>query len=549
MARKDRRNPDRHDLADRVAGLKEAAELADGRVAPQAVERARQVIGHTDRRLAFSGDITVVALAGATGSGKSSTFNALSGTELAQPGVTRPTTSKAMAAYWGDGPDDVVPNDLLDWLQVPTRHLVTGGAPGLQGMVLLDLPDHDSTEASHRQEVDRLVRLVDMFIWVVDPQKYADAALHDRYLRPLADHADVMVVVLNQADRLTDQAREHCLRDLRQLLDQEGLGKAQLCAASAVTGMGIDQLRAQLATAIANKQMAARRLAADVQQAARGLSEEVGHARPDEVSRSRERQLTSALGEAAGVGVVTEAVLKATRRRGTLATGWPALSWLTRMRPDPLRRLHLDAIQSHRKKELAPADVQRTGLNPAGYHGVQKARVDSAIRSLVDEAAEPLPRSWQDAVRRASMRDADIMADELDRAVATTDLAVDRGHGWWKVFQVLQWILIAAVVVGLGWLGLRLALLYFGFPALSLGAHVHGIATPTLLVVGGVVLGLLLAFLARGLVELTASRKAANARERLERSVGEVARARVIDPVNAELRRYEQTRAAVDRAL
>ena len=51
-------------------------------------------------------------------------------------------------------------------------------------------------------EVDRLVQLVDMMIWVVDPQKYADAALHDRYLRPLAQHADVMMIVLNQADRL-----------------------------------------------------------------------------------------------------------------------------------------------------------------------------------------------------------------------------------------------------------------------------------------------------------------------------------------------------------
>ena len=41
-----------------------------------------------------------------------------------------------------------------------------------------------------------------MLIWVVDPQKYADAALHDRYLKPLARHADVMMIVLNQVDRL-----------------------------------------------------------------------------------------------------------------------------------------------------------------------------------------------------------------------------------------------------------------------------------------------------------------------------------------------------------
>ena len=41
-----------------------------------------------------------------------------------------------------------------------------------------------------------------MLVWVLDPQKYADAAVHDRYLRPLAGHGEVMLVVLNQVDRL-----------------------------------------------------------------------------------------------------------------------------------------------------------------------------------------------------------------------------------------------------------------------------------------------------------------------------------------------------------
>jgi len=41
-----------------------------------------------------------------------------------------------------------------------------------------------------------LVKLADLLIWVLDPQKYADAALHDRFLKPLAAHKDVMVIVL-----------------------------------------------------------------------------------------------------------------------------------------------------------------------------------------------------------------------------------------------------------------------------------------------------------------------------------------------------------------
>ena len=142
------------------------------------------------------------------------------------------------------------PTDLLDWLDVPRRHLVQGDDPAFNGLILVDLPDHDSTETAHRQEVDRLVRLVDMLIWVVDPQKYADAALHNNYLKPLAGHADVMLVVLNQADRLTGDQLRQAMRDLRKLLDFEGLGKAQLVAASALTGLGVESLRKTIAAAV-----------------------------------------------------------------------------------------------------------------------------------------------------------------------------------------------------------------------------------------------------------------------------------------------------------
>lgn len=40
----------------------------------------------------------------------------------------------------------------------------------LGGLVLLDLPDHDSTEISHHVEMERLVELADLLVWVLDPQ-------------------------------------------------------------------------------------------------------------------------------------------------------------------------------------------------------------------------------------------------------------------------------------------------------------------------------------------------------------------------------------------
>ncbi|CAM5423474.1 Putative GTPase OS=Streptomyces violarus OX=67380 GN=FHS41_003698 PE=4 SV=1 [Streptomyces violarus] len=102
--------------------------------------------------------------------------------------------------------------DLIERLGIPPGcagvQLPTGdGDSQLRGLVLIDLPDHDSAAVQHRERVDRILALVDAVIWVVDPEKYADAVLHERYLRPLAGHAEVMFVVLNQTDRLPARRR------------------------------------------------------------------------------------------------------------------------------------------------------------------------------------------------------------------------------------------------------------------------------------------------------------------------------------------------------
>jgi GTP-binding protein EngB required for normal cell division len=387
-------------LVDHLRALGEAVELCEGRVDSDALGEARRVVDQADRRLAISGGATVVALAGATGSGKSSTFNALSGTTLATVGVRRPTTAHAMACSWGEESAE----ELLDWLQIPRRHTLEadlGMDPALDGLVLLDLPDHDSTELDHRMEVDRLVQLVDMLIWVVDPQKYADAAIHDRYLRPLAQHADVMMIILNHVDELTAVQREQCLSDLRRLLDSEGLSKVPVMAVSAVTGEGIEALRAALAKQVAEKQVAARRLAADVSVAAARLGAASGMAKVTPLGRSSIDQLNTQVAIAAGVPVVTEAVGKAWRLRGGLATGWPVLAWIAKFKPDPLRRLHLDRLGvGRRRKEIDPSQVGRTSL-PA-TSGVQKARVDTAVRALADQASQGLSRGWTEEIKRAA---------------------------------------------------------------------------------------------------------------------------------------------------
>ena len=109
--------------------------------------------------------------------------------------------------------------------------------------MLLDLPDFDSVERAHRIEADRLLDLVDLMVWVLDPQKYADKVVHRQYLAQYAHHRDITVVALNQADRLTrGPVDAGCLDDLRRILAEDGL--AGVPVAGHVDGRGPRDRRA-----------------------------------------------------------------------------------------------------------------------------------------------------------------------------------------------------------------------------------------------------------------------------------------------------------------
>ncbi|MDQ3113252.1 MAG: 50S ribosome-binding GTPase, partial [Actinomycetota bacterium] len=266
-------------LPERVEALGRALELVDGRLPAEVVEASRGVVSRAGDRLRLSPDHTIVALAGATGSGKSSLFNAIAGLDLATVGVRRPTTSTPLACVWGSAGAGA----LLEWLGIARRHQVMRSSvledaevSELQGLVLLDLPDHDSTASSHRLEVQRLVELVDLVVWVLDPQKYADSALHDDFLRPLASHAGVMVFVLNQADQLSRPDVAACEADLRALLDGDGLGRSPVLVTSARTGLGLGRLRALLAERVLTRRSYVARVSADLAVAADALAEHTG---------------------------------------------------------------------------------------------------------------------------------------------------------------------------------------------------------------------------------------------------------------------------------
>ena len=107
---------------------------AGGSTTRSSSARARRSSSRRARASGSGVEATVVALAGPTGAGKSTLFNALAGAELPAVGRRRPTT----AAARGGGLGRRRRTALLDWLDVPRRHRLHGGE--LDGLVLLDLP-------------------------------------------------------------------------------------------------------------------------------------------------------------------------------------------------------------------------------------------------------------------------------------------------------------------------------------------------------------------------------------------------------------------------
>ncbi len=534
------------DIGARIEGLDAATYAARGRLDDGVVAEAQAVVDRATGRLRLSATHTVVAIGGATGSGKSSTFNALTGLELSAVGVRRPTTSWASACVWGrDGAEE-----LLEWLGIPPRHQTTrdsmldsgrrGSDSELDGVVLLDLPDHDSTEVAHHLEVNRLVDLADLLVWVLDPQKYADAAIHDRYLAPSAEHQDVMLVVLNHIDTVPEERRQSMLDDVRRLLDADGLDRVPVLPVSARHGTGISELRTEIARRAGEKRATRSRIDADVKAAATELSVASGDAPTRVLSPERVTALDDAFAEAAGVPTIVDAVERSSRMRLDRATGWPVFNWLSGIRPDPLRHLDLDLGADGRQlagrvRAASPQTAQ-----------VQRARVDTEVRTLADDVSSGLASPWVEAVRRASVSRLDELGDRLDGALAGADVGAGRLPFWAGLVRVVQWLLLVASVAGLVWTGV---LAGFGTLQDADTPQVGGVAVALILLVGGVGLGLLLALLCRFAAAGAARRRAEAVDERLRGAVAEVSHELVVDPVEIELAAYTAVRNGLARAL
>ncbi|MEV7325307.1 YfjP family GTPase [Streptomyces sp. NPDC093970] len=514
-------------LRSRLDALRELVGLSRTRLDSRTLAEAGRVLDEAAARRRLSGQHTVVAIAGATGSGKSQLFNALAGVAISETGVRRPTTAAPIACSWSDGSAA-----LIDRLGIPGRlrrrpvHNPEADAQ-LRGLILVDLPDHDSAVVQHRDHVDRILRLVDAVIWVVDPEKYADAVLHERYLRPLSGHAEVMFIVLNQTDRLPGEAADLVLDDLRRVLDEDGvaLGEygepgATVLALSALTGDGVGELRESLGQFVSERGAAARRVAADVDAAAARLRPVYATGHRPGLSEEARDDFAARLADAVGATAAGEAAERAWLRNANRACGTPWLRlwrWHKGRGDQPTGRL-----QQAQPEEEATA----------------RQRVEQAVRTVSERASTGLPAPWAQAVREAALRGSQGLPEALDDLAAQAGLPPGRPPrpGWWPVAVLAQAAMTLLQVVG----GLWLAGQITGVMAPNLGV-------PVLLMVAGIVGGPLVEWGCRMAARGPARRYGLDAERRLREAAAGCGRARVLDPVAAELLRYQEVREQYGR--
>ncbi|WP_437033300.1 GTP-binding protein [Streptomyces sp. enrichment culture] len=519
-------------LRSRLEALRELVGLSRTRLDSGTLAEAGRVLEEAAARHRLSGQHTVVAIAGATGSGKSQLFNALAGVPISETGVRRPTTAAPIACSWSDGAAG-----LIERLGIPPRlrrrpsQAMADGNDQLRGLVLVDLPDHDSAAVRHREQVDRVLSLVDAVIWVVDPEKYADAMLHERYLRPMAAHAEVMFVVLNQIDRLPGDAAEQVLDDLRRLLDEDGVALGEygepgttVMALSALTGDGVGELREALGQFVSERGAPGRRIGADVDIAAARLWPVYATRRRCGLSEEARDEFSARLADAVGATAAGEAAERAWLRNANRACGTPWLRlwrWYNDRREPPTGRHSL---------RLQQPDEEATA----------RQRVEQAVRTVAERASAGLPVPWAQAVREAAVRGAQGLPEALDELTVRAGLPPGKPPrpGWWPAAVLAQASMTILQFLG----GLWLLGQIIGFMSPNLGV-------PVLLMLIGIIGGPLIEWSCRMAARGPARRYGQEAERRLREAAAGCGRARVLDPVAAELLRYLEVREQYVRVV
>lgn len=262
------------DVVELLDAVDRAVAASTGVVPPAASARAAKRASELRQRRGFQGQTLVLALAGGTGTGKSSLLNAIARESVASVSRLRPHTDRPLA--WLPEERGPALDELLSDIGIADFVSQTR----LPGLALIDLPDMDSIAQQHRRTVEELIPRVDGVIWVFDPAKYGDPAVHDGFLGPLAEYREQFVFVLNKIDTLDPADRSLLVDSVRTRLHTNGYTDPRLFLTAAAPGRGdpegVADLEAFLIDQMDAKRTAVSKWLIDISRELRDLGDEAG---------------------------------------------------------------------------------------------------------------------------------------------------------------------------------------------------------------------------------------------------------------------------------
>jgi len=221
------------------------------------------------RRRDYLSDAVVVAIAGGTGSGKSSLLNAIAGRTVASTSELRPHTDEPLA--WIPAGDSTIEAFVAELgIESIVEH------DDAADLAIVDLPDLDSVDGRHRTLVEHVIPLVDAVVWLFDPVKYHDPSIHRDFLSGMTAYESVFVFALNKADRLDEAEREAVTAHLVGILELDGFSDPDVVTVAVAPLNGETIGVAALKASIEHRLIATRadrvKLAEDLLEAGRQLA-------------------------------------------------------------------------------------------------------------------------------------------------------------------------------------------------------------------------------------------------------------------------------------
>ncbi len=474
----------------------------------QAREDLRRLEDQLERRDALDPRVTVIAVAGPSGTGKSTVVNTLARrNSLVPTGMHRPTTTELVA--YVDAEVTAAPflelsgiprsvsvefcttrsNPLRDSLgMVGEGHQVRSALTQCGHPIVVEVPDTllvpELTSAA-----SQVLETADLILWTTDSQKYADAAFHSR-ISAFPRHPN-SYFVLTHTEGLTESQLQTLNQELAAIAERIGVSP-EILQISLYDESSLARFRETVAELSHAPEARWRGEQAAIHHAATKLGQDLELDVTGEFSTQpvqapsvasppspAETKLVDQVTQVSGLSAMEANFSKQYLRAGGFWTLWPVLSWLAGIKPlshvnqdnsatpgepeadkpvgpsaDPSPEQTADESATPAVTDSTPdlpsVAPQTDSLNRF-FPRVNVAGITSAARSYAATASAHRPSKWVDFAQLKAVELSGNLVSALNLALESWKFPARPARTWWRIWRLGHWFWLAALVVGLLW--------------------------------------------------------------------------------------------------